>query len=218
MATIPAALLRHTITVERHRGVWGQYEAPAPVRCFLARKLATAQGAAGVARVAQHTVVCLPDVDLPEGSRVTLSDGRVGYVEASTLHDAPGLPTPDHVEAAVVVAGSAGPAFGETVTVLRRVLRPQRDRYGADRYTTTPVPVAGCAVRALSSQETLTGGRDRVADSIEVVMPPGTVVQAVDRLVVRGLTYQVDGTPDPQTNNETGAAPGVRVVARRVTG
>ena len=59
---------------------------------------------------------------------------------------------------------------------------------------------------------------EAITDSIEVVFPPGTAVTAVDRMRPRGLTYEIDGTPDEQYDPMTGVEPGVRVIGRRVAG
>lgn len=223
MGRVPPALLRHRITVEPATATWGTYGPARAVRCFLDEKIATSAAmgttAAGGERITRFTAIADPDEVLPEGSKVTLGDGRVGYIVASARHDGGGLPTPDHVEAEIAVGSTYGPAFGETVVVLRRTLLPTVDRYGNDRYAVTEVPVPGCAVRVVSSQETLgADARDRVTDTLEVLMPPGTVVTAVDRLRIRGLVYEVDGAPDPQESSTTGVAAGVRVTARRLNG
>ncbi len=219
MGRVPGWMLRHTVTVRPYLGVWNTYGPAQTVRCFVDERMATAAVNAGVQRVSTLTVIAAPSSAsvLVAGSRVTLADGRAGYVSAVAVQDGGGLPTPDHVQAAVTVAAEYGPANAETVVLLRRALQPTRDRYGNDRYATTEVSLPA-AVRPLSSQETLADGRDRVVDAVEVILPPGTVVTAADGLRVRGLTYEVDGTPDEQVSNLTGVAAGVRVVARRVTG
>lgn len=219
MARIPRFLLRHTVSVQPATSTWGTYGAATTVRCFFSDRLATSRGQAGVERVALPTLFADPDdfATLREGGKVTLPDGRVGYIQASVLHDSNQLGTPDHVQAAVAVGSAYGPAFGETVVLLRRTITGQ-DRYGSDLYTTVEVPVPGCAVRPLASQEDLGDYRDQITTSVEVIMPPGTVVTAVDRLRIRGLVYEIDGVPTEQVSSVTGARPGVRVIARRVTG
>jgi hypothetical protein len=44
------------------------------------------------------TVFCPPATVLPAGSRVTLTNGTVAKVLASTLHEAAGWDIPEHVE------------------------------------------------------------------------------------------------------------------------
>ncbi len=218
MANLPRFLLRHRITIEPYLGTWGSYGgAVSDVRCAVGERLSTAVGAAGTQRVATLTVVAPVDVDCPEGSRITLPRGRQGYAAAVAVHNTGTGAAIDHTEIAVEVGGTYGPPHGEPVVLLHRTVTGQ-DRYGNDRYTVTPETIAGCAVRALSSQETTGQGTDRITDSIEVIFPPGTAVSADDRMQTRGLVYEVDGTPDEQLNPMTGVAPGVRVIGRRIAG
>lgn len=211
MGQVPGFLLVHTCTVEPYLE-WGVYGAAAAVRCFVAEKLASA-GPAGTERIAQVTVVCRPRENIPAGSRITLSGGRRGYAAAVAVHDGGGLPTPDHLEIAVQVAGSYGPAYGETVRILYR--QTVRDAAGAARYTWRPVDVDGAAVRALSSSEAALGTAQSVSDAVEVILPPGTPLATTDRLLIRGLLYDVDGTPTEVTDPQTTARPGLRVIAKR---
>lgn len=211
---IPRWLLRHHITVERPGTAWGLFEGAEQVRCFVGE----AMSGATVERIARISVYAEPGTSLPAGSRVTLPDGRRGYISAVVVADGGGLPTPDHVEAAVEVGSVAGPAYGETVVILRRTALSGRDRYGNQRWSTTEIPVGGVAVRPLSTDESLAERRDRVVDTLEVILPPDTQISATDRLRIRGLTYEVDGTPDPRYSPDLGIEPGVRVLAKRVTG
>lgn len=218
MAQIPRFLLKHSVSVQPATATWGTFGAATTVRCYVADRLGTSQGTAGIERVALPTIYArLADaVTLLEGSKVTLPDGRVGYIQARVVHQSD-LGAPDHVQAAVSVGSAAGPAFGETVTILRRTAAGQ-DRYGSTTYTIAEVPVPGCAVRPLGSQENLGEQRDQTITNVEVIMPPGTVVTVIDRLRIRGLLYEIDGVPTDQVSSNTGARPGVRVIARRVTG
>lgn len=218
---LPAFLLRHRVTVEPYQGVWGQYGPPVTVRCAKGEKLGTAATQAGVVRYATVTIVARPEAHplIPEGSLITLPDGRKGYAQAVALHDGGGLPTPDHVEVGLTVpAPSYGaPLGGELVVVLRRIALPEADRYGNTRYRTEETPVQGAAVRILGSDERPENGGTSTTDNLEVMMPPGTPVGSHDRLRVRGLVYEVDGTPEPERDPMTGGTGGIRVIARRVT-
>jgi hypothetical protein len=221
MGTVPGWLLRHRITVEPYAGVWGSYGAPNPgVRCALQEKIITAAGQAGVLRVATFTAITRLDVSCPDGSRVTLPDGRRGYASAVARHDSGGLPrVPDHQEIAIAVAGPAygAPLGGEIVVVLRRVADGE-DRYHNVKYRTVEAPVASAAVRVVGADEAGEGGGSSLTLTLEVILPPGTEITANDRLRVRGLVYEVDGEPQDQRDPLTGGQPGVRVIARRVTG
>lgn len=215
MGTIPAFLLRHTIGLATYTGTWGAFTTAAAVRCFVDYRLAGGTGAGE--RVATVTLYAHPDTALPAGSRVTLPDGRLGYITASVVHDSGGLPVPDHTEASVEVASVVGPAFGETVTLIRRTLAG-RDRYGNDRYTVATTVIGGVSVRAAGSSENLGEQRDQVTTTLEVLLPPDTTITAYDRLRIRGLIYEIDGTPDSGPNPDTGVSAGVRVNVKRVTG
>ena len=216
MARIPRFLTRHSMLVEPYLG-WNTYGAATPVRCFYDPKITDRFTQAGVAVHESISLYCVPEANVPTGSRLTLPDGRSAYAAASARRGGGGLPTPDHVEVAAELATAVGPPHGETVVLLRRTIIGT-DRFGSDRYNTAEVPVAGVAVRALGSQEGDSEGRDTVTDSLELVFPPGTAVTPVDRVRVRGLTYSVDGTPEVVHDSVTGAQPGVRVIARRTTG
>lgn len=208
---IPSFLLRHTCQVEGYID-WGQYAPERSLTCHIDEKLASA-GPAGTQRVAQVTIVAHSWEDVPAGSRITLTDGRKGYAAATVKHTMPGMPTPDHVEVAMQLAGSYGPAFGETVIVLYR--STDRDNAGATRAVWTPVEVAGAGVRMLASSEAAVGTAETDTDSVEVILPPGTPISSRDRLQVRGLLYDVNGTPTEVTDPQTVARPGVRVIGKR---
>lgn len=211
MGDVPGWLLRHQCVVEPYED-WGIYGDPNTVACFIGENLASA-GPAGTERVSQITIVCNKAENVPAGSRITLVDGRRGYAAAVAKHDGGGLPTPDHLEIAMTIAGAYGPAFGETITILYRLT--SRDDAGATRYTFTRHDVDGVAVRILSSAESTVGTSETAVDAVEVILPPGTPIGTRDRLEVRGLIYDVDGTPAEVTDPQTTARPGVKVIGKR---
>lgn len=221
MGTVPGWLLRHRITVEPYLGTWGKFGPAVPqVRAAVQEKIITSSGQAGVLRVATFTVITRLDVNLPEGSLVTLADGRKGYASAVARHDSAGLPrVPDHLEVALAIAAPSfgAPLGGELVVILHRVADGE-DRYHNVRYRTVELPVTGAAVRVVGSDEKAAEGGSSVATTVEVILPAGTVVSANDRIRVRGLVYEVDGEPEDQKDPSTGGRPGVKVIARRVTG
>lgn len=213
MVRLPRALLPHTITVEPYQGPtpWTSYGTAETVRCLVDEKITTRLTDAGREVTAECTIYAPVDTVCPTGSRIVLHDGRIGYAAAVAKHDGGALAVPDHLEIAFVTASAVAPPGGETVTLLRRTISGT-DAYGNDRYTTVEVAIAGCAVTFVSSSEQ----PGAVADSIAVVMPPGTDVRPVDRLRVRGLVYQVDGQPITERNPMTGVEAGVRVNASRI--
>jgi hypothetical protein len=211
MGRVPAFLLVHACTVEDYRS-WGVYGPQRRLRCFINEALSSA-GPAGTERVAQVTIVTFPGQAPPAGSRVTLAGGRKGYAHAVVRHDGGGLPTPDHDEIAMTIAESYGPAFGETVVLLTRTTR--RDAAGSTRYSVRETPVADAAVRLIGSSESALGSAQTQADTVEVILPPGTPITTTDQMRVRGLLYDVDGTPEEVSDPTTTARPGVKVIGKR---
>ncbi len=209
---VPDFLLVHTAVIEPYIA-WGEYGPAAAQKCFWEERMAGG-GVTGTERRAQHTVYLKPGVTCPAGSRVTHRDGRKGYASAVVNYDGGGLPTPDHLEVAVDLADAYGPAFGETVVIVRREAR--RDQTGSTRYRNREVPVPDTAVRMLSSSETPVGTRvETTADTVEVVFPPATDIRSGDAMRVRGLLYDVDGVPEDVASSQSTARPGVKVIGKR---
>lgn len=104
---------------------------------------------------------------------------------------------------------------GQTVMLQSRT-RSGTDAHGNDTWSTTESDIEGCAVWPASSTETVQG-QDVVTDSVMVAVPVETVVAATDRLVIGGLTYEVEANADDYTSPLTGWAPGLVVRAKRVT-
>jgi hypothetical protein len=112
------------------------------------------------------------------------------------------------------MAGAPFP-YGATVTRLRGV--PSTDRYGAtvlDWTTPGTLDIEGCGVNPGGSQEPVEVGRTSVITRPEVYAPVDADVTAADRLVVRGVTYQVDGSPRAWISPLTGWAPGLVIVLK----
>lgn len=107
--------------------------------------------------------------------------------------------------------------FGESVTHITRT-KSGVDSYGDDTYTSLStvlnnVPVAPRGV-SVETQDM----RDTVFVGLSIYVPFGTVVNAVDRFIVRGQTYEVEGQPVSETSPFTGWSPGMAVALRKVTG
>lgn len=107
-------------------------------------------------------------------------------------------------------------AFGETVTLLARS-RNGVDADGNDIFTSASTTVAGCAFDPGGSVEAVQG-RDAVITTPTVYLPPGTAPKSIDAVTVRGVTYEVDGSPNALTSPFTGWSPGVVVKLKAVTG
>lgn len=106
--------------------------------------------------------------------------------------------------------------FADTASLLTRTVTGT-DADGNDVYGSAATVVAGCAFDPGLSNEII-GGRDMVTTQPTLYMPAGTVVGPVDRVTVRGDTYEVDGSPDEWTGPFTGWNAGVVVKLRQVTG
>lgn len=105
---------------------------------------------------------------------------------------------------------------GETVTVLRRSTSG-RDAHGNEVFAWSETDVEGCIVWPTGSTEQ-TEARDTASDQITVSFPYGTDATHVSRMRVRGLLYDVDGTPNVWSSPFTGWRAGVEVRGVRVTG
>jgi hypothetical protein len=112
-------------------------------------------------------------------------------------------------------------AYGETVTVLSRELA-EPDADGNDVYSDTEVDVPNVAVLPMDANATAGNeqdqGRDTVIVGLSLLMPPGTVVRATDRIRVRGRTYEVTGEPVEMRSPLTGTDAGLSVALKDVTG
>lgn len=210
MGEVPGFLLVHTATVEPYLD-WDTYGPPTTIRCFVGENLASA-GPQGTERVGQITIICRLAEDVPQGSRITLTDGRRGYAAAVVRNDGGGLPTPDHLQIAMSIAAAYGPAFGETIGLLHRTVF--RDDAGGVLYDWDRTDLTA-AVRFLTSAEAAVGAAETTVDTVEVILPPDTIVGTRDRLDVRGLIYDVDGTPTDISDPQSTARPGVRVIGKR---
>lgn len=99
---------------------------------------------------------------------------------------------------------------GETVTLHSRTPSGQKDPYNKVLYTVVDTQVDGCAFDPGGSTESVQG-QDLVVSQPTVYLPAGTVVGAVDAVTVRGVKYEVDGSPNSYVSPFTGWAPGVVV-------
>lgn len=105
---------------------------------------------------------------------------------------------------------------GKSITVVTRTVTG-RDALGNDIYTETSTQVDGCVVYPRGSTE-LVQGQDLVTDSLTALLPPGTAITATDRVIVDGVTYEVDGQPSAWSNPFVSVADSLQVQLKVVTG
>ena len=108
---------------------------------------------------------------------------------------------------------------GERVEVLRP--GSDVDRYGDTLVDWSTVSAAsvltGCAVAPATSAEN-NDGRSAVVDVVDVYAAVGADVLPSDRLVIRGLVYEVVGSPEVWRSPFSGWEAGVKITARKVDG
>lgn len=103
------------------------------------------------------------------------------------------------------------------VTLISRSVSGQ-DGYGADVYAEVSTDSPGWVVWPTGLGSEKVQGQDIVTDNLTALAPPGTVLASVDRVLVGGRTYEVQGTPYAWQSPFTGRMPGVQVELRAVTG
>lgn len=116
--------------------------------------------------------------------------------------------------AQVVVAPSL--PNGTTVSIHRRVLNGV-DEFGDDKYTDVATDVYPCSVQPGSSVEVIQGTEQLTSD-IVVYVPAGTDVDAIDFLMIGGVKYEIQGSPNAGISPFTGFVPPVQIRANVVTG
>jgi hypothetical protein len=217
--SIPAVLLTDTVTVQPYRDVdtWGL---PYPLRCLIDESPGAAPTDSGT--VAQRTIRIFAQLgsDVPEGSKLTLPDGRNGSAQACAQR-APtaAFPVPSHLEIVMTLGTSAPtPIGGRTVTIIRRDLSAKPDEYGNDVYRERRENVRGVAVGQIESSDSTDPDNTRVTRSRVVVFPPKTVLQHTDRLYIDGKRWAIDGEPTVVEQPVLGLTAGVVVRAVQTTG
>ena len=110
---------------------------------------------------------------------------------------------------------------GETVTRQRGT--PITDPYsgeatGISWATPTLLTLPGCGFNPGQSSEPVQDARNAVITRPEVYAPFGSDVLAGDRLVIRGDTYEVDGTPADWRSPFTGWESGMVIPLKRTEG
>lgn len=112
-------------------------------------------------------------------------------------------------------------AHGETVTRLRAtmVLDPYSGENGEPSWDDPDeLDISGCAFDPGGSSEALDLARNVVTTQPKVYAPAGSDIAAADRVVVRGVTYEVDGNPALWRSPFTGWEPGLVVALKSSEG
>ena len=110
---------------------------------------------------------------------------------------------------------------GETVTRLRGVAAedPYSDEEtDLDWDDPDELSIPNCGFDPGGSTETVTVDRTPIVTQPTVYAPSGVDVTALDRLVVRSRTWQVDGDPAEWRNPFTGWEPGMLIRLKAVDG
>jgi hypothetical protein len=110
---------------------------------------------------------------------------------------------------------------GEAVT--RQRATPVVDPYSGEatgKSWTTPdlLAIEGCGFNPGASNEPNQDARTAIVSQPTVYAPAGADILAGDRLVVRGVTYEVDGHPADWRSPLTGWTPGLTVTLKSVEG
>ena len=89
------------------------------------------------------------------------------------------------------------PSFAtKTVTVERAPYADSRGTKVRDWSQAVPSQVGGCSFQPSSSSVSWTDASQAVTIRARLFLPPGTDVQAGDRIDVDGVLYAIDGAPE----------------------
>lgn len=110
---------------------------------------------------------------------------------------------------------------GETVTRLRP--SAATDPYSAEASglswsSPSSLSITGVAIEPVGTFENVESGRERVDFDLRLYLPYQADVRPLDRVVVRGVTYEVTGERSDWRNPFSGAEPGSVVGLKRVEG
>lgn len=106
--------------------------------------------------------------------------------------------------------------YGDTITIHTKSGTTQDPVYGNDVPTYTDSAVVGGFAPAGSVE--IQQGRETITTTPTLYLPAGTSVAALDRVTVRGVTYEVNGTPQDWRHPMTGWQAGIVVRLQNVTG
>lgn len=84
----------------------------------------------------------------------------------------------------------------DTITLVRRTLTGERDKYGKDVYNETRTPVSGCSFQSVDSSERHDTSRDQVLSHYRVYIRGFVDVAAVDAVEYGPITAEIHGQPE----------------------
>jgi hypothetical protein len=102
-----------------------------------------------------------------------------------------------------------------TVTIVRRTVTGQ-DGFGNDIYGQTTEDVLG-SVQPGTSRERL-DFTDQLVSGVVVFVPYGTDVEYIDAIIVNGVQYEVNASPDVWRSPFSGSTAPVRIEGTLVVG
>lgn len=108
--------------------------------------------------------------------------------------------------------------FGESVTHIRKVLIG-RNAHGQPIYEDqVQPPIYGASLQGIDTTEPNDAMSFRVTTDMILYVPPNTAVLALDKMTVRGKTYEVQGEAVGQVSAYTGTRAHLPVKLKRITG
>lgn len=109
-------------------------------------------------------------------------------------------------------------SFGEPVTRVRRVATGGTDRFGHPVTTDAQVSVGSAAFDPGGTREAVEVGRAPVVTTPKLYFTDRPDLASGDRVIVRGVTFEVDGDPADWRSPWGGPLGGLVVELKRVTG
>jgi hypothetical protein len=107
--------------------------------------------------------------------------------------------------------------YGQTVTLIRRIVSGTDPEYGNDLYSETREDVALCVIAPANSSETFSF-TEQTDDTVMVYLPTGTDVSYLDAVLINGDKYEVMGNAQSFISPFSGHNSPVQVRVNRVTG
>lgn len=111
--------------------------------------------------------------------------------------------------------------YGERVTRLRpaRTIDPySQELTGFDWDAADELDIEGVAIEPRPSSEPVQDARNAVTSGFTLYAPPDADVLPGDRVLVRDVTYDVEGEPAHWRNPFNGSTPGVVIQTKAVNG